>query len=553
MPAATLRRAAPEQRAADHRAARARPGEETAIGVAFTGLRAHARARGGAALRPGAHACASSSAAVRFFDVGTPELGRRRHPRATSPTGRAPRRRCARTCRAGRSPGCRRRFVRDGTGALPNGWIPDPSPAPDQALPYKILPFDEMPQLVNPRAGLHRERQQRPGRRHASTTIRSTSCRPGGGIHYLASLYANGSRVGRITRLLQAEHRAATAACPRRHGAHPERRDARRRAGPRAVHRAGIPQRRDARRAAAAGRARARPGARRGGAAAAAPGTRARRPGSPRATTPADVGGVRGTPSARGGRQTASPPRSTPCGAAGSSTTRSCATLGRVGLARATRRLRLGDEQGDGRRSGTCSTRSPAAHGVGRLRAELLRRPRARARARGRTRPDHPAAASRTRSSWRRARRSRPPSAARPTRTTTAGAGCTASRSPTPWAARSRSRPAPASPTSPPTCRASRPTAATTRSTSPPARAARRVARGIQYGGGAVAALHRRGHAARDPGDGGHRRRRERRAGRPDVRQPTRPVAHQRGPPRARDQARRRRDAASTERFVPIR
>jgi hypothetical protein len=148
--------------------------------------------------------------------------------------------------------------------------------------------------------------------------------------------------------------------------------------------------------------------------------------------------------------------------------------------------------------------------------------------------------------------RRRPPSQAPPTRTTTAGARCTASPSRIPSADRSRSRPAPASPTSPPSCPASRPTAATTPSTSPstnraPTRPRVHVRRRRQ------SPLHRRRHAARNPGEGGHRRRREQRADRPDVRNQLGLWLTNEAHPAFATSRAVAENAASTERFTPVR
>ena len=44
-------------------------------------------------------------------------------------------------------------LLRDGTGQLQNEWLPVQNPQPGQALPYEILPFAEMPQVVNPASG----------------------------------------------------------------------------------------------------------------------------------------------------------------------------------------------------------------------------------------------------------------------------------------------------------------------------------------------------------------------------------------------------------------
>jgi penicillin G amidase len=95
-------------------------------------------------------------------------------------------------------------FIRDGTGTLPNGWIPDPTPPTDQALRYQILPFAEMPQIVNAGQGFIASANNDP----IGTTLDNdplNQLRPGGGIYYLAPGYAIGDRVARITKLLQAK------------------------------------------------------------------------------------------------------------------------------------------------------------------------------------------------------------------------------------------------------------------------------------------------------------------------------------------------------------
>ena len=54
-------------------------------------------------------------------------------------------------------------FVRDGSG--PNNWIPDPARSQGQAIPFKILPPEEMPQVVNPTRGFFVNANKR-SRRH---------------------------------------------------------------------------------------------------------------------------------------------------------------------------------------------------------------------------------------------------------------------------------------------------------------------------------------------------------------------------------------------------
>jgi penicillin G amidase len=91
-------------------------------------------------------------------------------------------------------------FVRDGTGG--NEWLPASHHLPGQAVPYEILPPEEMPQVVNPRAGFFVNANDDP----AGLTLDNdplNQLRPGGGIYYLNPGY-DGFRAGRITELLRA-------------------------------------------------------------------------------------------------------------------------------------------------------------------------------------------------------------------------------------------------------------------------------------------------------------------------------------------------------------
>jgi penicillin amidase len=90
-------------------------------------------------------------------------------------------------------------FLRDGTGG--NEWLPATTRYPGQALPYEILPTDEMPHLVNPPAGFFVNANNDP----AGTTLDNNplnQVRPGGGIYYLNVGY-DGFRGGRITQMLR--------------------------------------------------------------------------------------------------------------------------------------------------------------------------------------------------------------------------------------------------------------------------------------------------------------------------------------------------------------
>ncbi|MDQ3147768.1 MAG: penicillin acylase family protein, partial [Actinomycetota bacterium] len=92
-------------------------------------------------------------------------------------------------------------FLRDGTGG--NEWLPDDDPAPGQAIPYQILPPEEMPQVLNPPAGFFVNANNDP----AGTTLDNDPLngrRPTGGIYYLNPGY-DGFRAGRITDRIEEE------------------------------------------------------------------------------------------------------------------------------------------------------------------------------------------------------------------------------------------------------------------------------------------------------------------------------------------------------------
>ena len=91
-------------------------------------------------------------------------------------------------------------FIRNGQGG--NEWLPVQHPQPGQAIPYEILPFEEMPHVVNPPAGWFVNANNDP----AGTMLDNNplnQLRPGGGIFYLSPGYDVGFRAGRITRLIR--------------------------------------------------------------------------------------------------------------------------------------------------------------------------------------------------------------------------------------------------------------------------------------------------------------------------------------------------------------
>jgi len=91
-------------------------------------------------------------------------------------------------------------FIRDGTGG--NEWVRDDDRKLGQAIPFEILPFEEMPQIVNPPAGYFVNANNDPtGLTRDNDPL--NQFRPGGGIFYLNPGYDLGLRAGRITRLMQ--------------------------------------------------------------------------------------------------------------------------------------------------------------------------------------------------------------------------------------------------------------------------------------------------------------------------------------------------------------
>jgi len=93
-------------------------------------------------------------------------------------------------------------LIRDGSGELNHEWLPVRNLQPQQVLDHEILPFAEMPQVVNPEQGYVANANNDP----IGTTLDNNALnqlRPGGGLYYLNPGYA-ALRMGRIDRRLQA-------------------------------------------------------------------------------------------------------------------------------------------------------------------------------------------------------------------------------------------------------------------------------------------------------------------------------------------------------------
>ena len=136
-------------------------------------------------------------AALQFFDVGSQNWvvadGRGNIGYFTS--GEVPVRE---DLQAGFVAGLPPHFIRSGQGG--NEWLPVSHPQPQQALPYEVLPFAELPQAVNPAAGFFVNANNDP----LGVTLDNNpfnTARPGGGILYLSYDFndSTGLRAGQIT------------------------------------------------------------------------------------------------------------------------------------------------------------------------------------------------------------------------------------------------------------------------------------------------------------------------------------------------------------------
>src|SRR6185369_5236992 len=92
-------------------------------------------------------------------------------------------------------------FIRSGKGG--NDWQPLRKKQPQQALSTDILPFEEMPQVMNPSRGFVVTANADPIGITANNNPLEKK-RANGGIYYIGGFYANGSRAARITRGIEA-------------------------------------------------------------------------------------------------------------------------------------------------------------------------------------------------------------------------------------------------------------------------------------------------------------------------------------------------------------
>ena len=92
-------------------------------------------------------------------------------------------------------------LIRDGQGG--NEWLQAQDNDANRALPFAILPFSEMPQLINPPRGFIVNSNNDPTGNSRDNNVLNVR-RPGGGIRYIGSGYGFdlGIRAGRIEQLL---------------------------------------------------------------------------------------------------------------------------------------------------------------------------------------------------------------------------------------------------------------------------------------------------------------------------------------------------------------
>jgi penicillin amidase len=94
-------------------------------------------------------------------------------------------------------------FVRDGTSGN-NNWIADPDKSQGQTIPFAILPFNEMPQTINPENDFFVNANNDPaGITLDNNPLNQFRTSNSKAIYYLNPGYADGLRAGRITQLIE--------------------------------------------------------------------------------------------------------------------------------------------------------------------------------------------------------------------------------------------------------------------------------------------------------------------------------------------------------------
>ncbi|UCD77989.1 MAG: penicillin acylase family protein, partial [Desulfobacterales bacterium] len=91
-------------------------------------------------------------------------------------------------------------FIRNGQGG--HEWLPVQNPQPWQSVPFEVLPFDEMPQVINPADGIIVNANNDPIGTSFDNNPVNQLREDGRGILYLSPCYRIGIRAGRIHQVL---------------------------------------------------------------------------------------------------------------------------------------------------------------------------------------------------------------------------------------------------------------------------------------------------------------------------------------------------------------
>ncbi len=95
-------------------------------------------------------------------------------------------------------------FIRDGTGAHKNEWMPVANPQVNQAENHEIIPEAEMPQWKNPAQGYFANANNDPIGVSLDNNVLN-QIRPAGGLYYISQGGYSTYRMGRIDRLIKAK------------------------------------------------------------------------------------------------------------------------------------------------------------------------------------------------------------------------------------------------------------------------------------------------------------------------------------------------------------
>jgi penicillin amidase len=139
-------------------------------------------------------------AALQFFDVGSQNFiyGDIQGNIGYFTTGEVPLRE---DLQAGSITGAPPWFIRNGQGG--NEWLRKATPGATDGTGYEYLPFDELPQVVNPKSGFVVNANNDPAGITLDNNPVNQLRKGGSGIYYLGYAFDLGTRAGRITEALR--------------------------------------------------------------------------------------------------------------------------------------------------------------------------------------------------------------------------------------------------------------------------------------------------------------------------------------------------------------